>query len=195
MKRILIAAAVVALAGCQTEPHYTIVAPPAPQQPGPRLPQPPPPPVTSAGPLTKAGVGRYMDGQETDLRALLRGKGIVVARRGETLLVTIPSDRLFERQAIGWAGRDVLGGIARVLAHYDHAQVEVGAYTDLTGSPEQNLAVSQKRAAAVAAFLGASGVAPARLSSQGYGATNIKVSRGSDPRNRRIEIKITPTPG
>lgn len=198
MRRISLVLAALLLAGCQQPEHYTIEAPPPPA-PVPVAPQPPVPPrplppATSAGPLTKAGISRYMDGQEFDLRALVRGEPIAVARRGDTLLVTIPSDRLFTRLAMGASGHDVIAGIARLLAHYDRTVLEVNAYTDTTGSDEQNLAVSQKRADAVSGALHEGGVAEARLSAHGLGATNLKVSNGRDPKNRRIEIRVVPKP-
>lgn len=199
MKRLFLAVAVLALAGCQTEQHYTIEAPPQPQQPGPPqpVPQQPPPLAGTAGPLTKAGVERYMDGQETDLRARLRGKGVMVARRADVLLITIPNDKLFVRLVVSSSGRDLLEEVASVLAHYDHTVIEVSAYTDTSGSPESNLAVSQKRARLVSDALAQAGVAPARIAATGMGEANLKVRTGdnvAEPRNRRIEIRITPKP-
>jgi outer membrane protein OmpA-like peptidoglycan-associated protein len=181
------------LAGCQTEQQY--VPPPAPPPPPPSMPQQPAPPPVSAGPLTKAGVGTYMDAQESDLRQLLRGQGVAVARRGDALVVTVPSDNLFERMAIGAWGGAFVKGVAEIFAHYDHTAIEIGAYTDTTGRDELNLSLSEKRAQALADALKQNGIAAARLSAVGYGATNPKVSDGKDPRNRRIEIRIVPKPG
>jgi outer membrane protein OmpA-like peptidoglycan-associated protein len=202
MKRLPLALASFAflLAGCQQ--HYTVEGPPPGAQPPlpaapPGQPRPalPPGPVGSAGPLTKAGVEKYMDGQETDLRARLRGTGAVVARRGEVLVVTIPSDKLFERMSLGYEGRSILQNVAQVLAHYDHTAIDVSAYTDTTGSADQNLSISQKRADAVGASLKDGGVAATRVTAKGYGATNLKViANGADPRNRRIELRVTPKP-
>ena len=81
-----------------------------------------------------------------------------------------------------------------MFAHYDHSAVEVDAYTDSTGTDQENLSLSQKRTKIVSDALAQKGVAPARLTASGLGATNPKVTDTRDPRNRRIELKITPTP-
>ena len=189
---ILVSAAFM-LAGCETaqQPAPPPVSPPPPPVPSTQL---PPAPVTSAGPLTKAGVELYMDAQEADLRQLLRRQGIMVARRGDALLITVPSDKLFESKVLGAWGHAFAKGVADILRHYDHTVIEVSGYTDTTGRDELNLLLSQKRAQALANALKQYGVARARITAEGYGATKLKVSNGKDPRNRRLEVKITPQP-
>ncbi len=193
MKRICLALAVLVLAGCQTQQS---VAPPASAPPSVAPPQtaPTPAPVQSAGPLTKAGVETYMDAQEGDLRSYLRGQGVLVARRGDTLAITVPSDRLFEKDAISAWGNALLESVAQVLAHYDHTLVDVNGYTSAHGDEQQSVSASEKRAKAVLEGLVRYGVASSRLKAYGLGATNLKIADASDPRNRRIEIKITPDP-
>jgi len=194
MKRICLALAMIALAGCQSPPQGAM--PSQAGQPGaaPAQPATPQPAVTSAGPLTKAAVETYMDAQESDLRTYLRGQGVLVARRGDSLVVGIPNDKLFEKMAISAWGNAVLESVAQVLAHYDHSAVEIDAYTDATGSEQENLDLSQRRAKIVEGSLVQNGVTQARLSANGLGASNPKFSDPRDPRNRRIELKITPTP-
>ena len=139
-----------------------------------------------------------MDAQEVELRALLRGRGIMVVRRGNDLLVTFPNDRLFDGVTLNSTGQRFLEVIAPLLLKYDHTLVQVNGYTDTSGTPEQNLDVSQKRAAAVADALTGLGVSDSRTEAHGLGATNLKVMTGdhvSEPRNRRIEIHIVPRPG
>ena len=74
--------------------------------------------------------------------------------------------------------------------------VDVLAHTDTTGSPEHNLALSQKRATAVAAFLAARGVARARIATKGmgeaaplYAPDDTETERAA---NRRVEILLIP---
>jgi outer membrane protein OmpA-like peptidoglycan-associated protein len=74
----------------------------------------------------------------------------------------------------------------------------VCGYTDTVGPAAENLAVSQRRAKAVADALAHEGVAPQRISSQGFGEMHLKVATGDDkkePRNRRIEIVLKARPG
>jgi len=182
-----------ALAGCQTakQPGPAPVPPPPP---APVPQQPASPPVTSAGPLTKAAVETYMDAQEADLRQLLRGQGVMVARRADNLLITVPSDKLFQHQVLTAWGNAFVRGVSDIFKHYDHTKIEISGYTDTTGRDELNLMLSQKRAEALAAALKQSGVAASRMTAEGYGATKLKVPNGRDPRNRRIEVRIIPQP-
>jgi outer membrane protein OmpA-like peptidoglycan-associated protein len=192
MRKICLVLIVLALAGCQ-QPQ-TVIAPPAPV--APPLPQQPvpPPQVSSAGPLKATAVGTYMDAQEADLRDFLRGQGVVIARRGDSLTLIVASDRIFDKAAIGPWGNAFLTSLFQVLGHYDHTAVEVNAYTDATGTAAQNQTLSEARAKAVTTVLARYGIAPARLKANGLGATDPRVIDPSDAKNRRIEIKITPTP-
>ena len=159
---------------------------------------PPQQQTVTAGPLTSAGVGRYMDALERDLRQRLRGSGIAVARRGDDLLLTFPNDKLFAGASLGSSGQGVLESVAQLLRTYGHAQVQVNGYTDTGGSPEQNLTVSQKRAALVGDALTQSGIAAGRIEAHGFGEANLKIATGdhvSEPRNRRIEVRIVARPG
>ena len=66
---------------------------------------------------------------------------------------------------------------------------EVAGFTDVTGRPEANLALSQQRAQAVKAYLVSQKVAAARLNTAGYGSEHL--ADPSDPAseaNRRVEL-------
>ena len=148
-----------------------------------------------AGPLMVAKVGDYMDGLETALRRHLRG--VLVARQGDNLTVVIPNTALFSEDG-GVAGDDVLEPLAAILRAYPHTIVAVNGFTDTSGTPEQNMALSQKRAKAIADALVHEGVPAQRLSAQGFGETHLRVATGDgkkEPRNRRIELSIRAKPG
>ena len=147
------------------------------------------------GPLTVARVGDYMDGLEMALRRHLRG--VLVARQGDNLTVVIPNTALFSEDG-GVAGDDVLEPLAAVLRAYPHTMIAVNGFTDTSGTPEQNMALSQKRAQTIAAALAHEGVAPQRLSAQGFGETHLRIATSDskkEPRNRRIELSIRAKPG
>lgn len=195
MKRIMIAAVTLVLAGCATQTPPVPPATPAPAQP--TVPPPakvPMPPIHSAGPLPKAGVEVYMDGQEADLRSYMRGQGVLVARRGNDIVLTVPSDKLLDKAALSTWGDAFARALVQVVGHYDHTVIEIVCYTDATGSDADNLVLSQSRAKILADGLAAYGIAAARLTPKGLGATNPRSTNPNDPKNRRIEIKIAPRP-
>lgn len=91
------------------------------------------------------------------------------------------------------AGSAVLDTLIDVANRCPAMKVEIGGYTDDVGPTDQNLALSQRRAAAVSAYLAAKGVDGARLTAKGYGEDNPTVPNDSDEnrgRNRRIEFKV-----
>ncbi len=150
-----------------------------------------------AGVLAANTVEGYMDGQEKELRVALRGAGIVVARTGNTMLLNIRNDLVFERDSAKFSprGSELLERIAMIVRKYDSSLVVVNAFTDTTGTHDQNLAVSQNRADAVVKQLQGDGVDQRRLSARGFGDEILKIPTGpnvNEPRNRRIEMKISP---
>ncbi|MEJ1970459.1 MAG: OmpA family protein [Rhizomicrobium sp.] len=196
------------LAACGGEPRPMFGPPPplpresraAPRPPPTMRRLPPQPPRTVApngppGPLTLAKVESYMDALETDLRRHVHGA--IIARQGNSINLVIANDRLFSADG-GVGGDDVLEPLGAVLRGYVHTTVAVNGFTDTSGTPAQNLAVSQKRARAVADALAHEGVPPARLFAQGFGETHLRVATGDnrkDARNRRIEIVVKARPG
>src|ERR1700761_2322392 len=197
MKRILIAAAAcLSLTACETAPRhgeygqpssndtftqmqpYAEHAPPSEHQtyqPG------PPPKVASAGPLKTAMIGSYMDNQEQDFRRVLHGTGVLVARPGDDIVLNLRSDEMFEGNTLNLSDHAlrVLAAIAPVLRRYDHTQIFINGYTDTSGSSEQNLVVSRKRAYTIGGQLVKDDVPVGRIQATGYGDTVLKIKTGS----------------
>jgi outer membrane protein OmpA-like peptidoglycan-associated protein len=150
-----------------------------------------------AGMLTAQKVEAYTDTEESELRAALRGSGTIVGRQGNDLLINIKSDPLFEAGSAAFSGRanETVAAIAFVVRKYDSTQLQVNGYTDTSGPSEHNLQLSQARASAIAKALTDDGVDPHRVLARGFGERGLKIPTGSgvnEPRNRRIEIRITP---
>lgn len=90
------------------------------------------------------------------------------------------------------------GADARLKAVVDAATahpeltLEVGGHTDSTGPKPFNQKLSERRAAAVKAYLVAHGVAASRISTTGYGAGKPMASnktRAGRAANRRVEVR------
>jgi outer membrane protein OmpA-like peptidoglycan-associated protein len=86
--------------------------------------------------------------------------------------------------------------ISRTVKTRNRTFVDVLAHTDTTGTAQGNEALSQRRAAAVAAYLAGHGVAKARIASKGLGESaplyNPDTTEDQKAANRRIEIRLVP---
>lgn len=145
------------------------------------------------GAAVGAGVGVYMDHQE---EKLARIPGTTVERVGEdTLLVKFQSDILFDVDSatIDGGGRATLDEVAGVLVEYPKTAVVVQGHTDATGGEEHNLALSERRARAVANHLIARGVDGGRVSALGMGEGYPVADNDSESGrqlNRRVDILL-----
>jgi outer membrane protein OmpA-like peptidoglycan-associated protein len=152
-------------------------------------------------PLTPAGAADYLAWTESQLRQQTAGIGVDIIRLGNTILVRIPASLTFDANssAVKPEFDATLKEIARTVKTRNQGFVDVLAHTDTSGSPQYNLALSQKRASAVATYLAAHGVAKARIASKGYGETAPLVVPDDTPdkqaTNRRVEIRLVPFAG
>ncbi len=149
------------------------------------------------GALAGAGVGAYMDAQERKLRQQTAGSGVEVVRRGDDLLLRMPSGITFayDDASVLPRFRPTLDQVADVLADYPKTYIDVLGHTDADGSEAYNQTLSERRARSVADYLSAHGVQSARIATRGYGETQpIASNETADGKalNRRVEIKIEP---
>jgi MYXO-CTERM domain-containing protein len=88
----------------------------------------------------------------------------------------------------------LLRNLAEVLqAHPEIERVRIEGHTDDRGNDAHNLALSQRRAEAVVAFLLGQGVAPSRVTARGYGETRPianNATAAGRATNRRVETHI-----
>ena len=89
--------------------------------------------------------------------------------------------------------------IAREVKDRSQTYVDVFAHSDLSGSPQGNQTISDRRAAAVATYLAGHGVSKARIASKGLGETSPLYDPEADDSekaaNRRVEIRLLPYTG
>ncbi|HPA86743.1 MAG TPA: OmpA family protein [Bacteroidales bacterium] len=87
-----------------------------------------------------------------------------------------------------------LNRLCQLLIENTGVKIEIGGYTDSTGSNEHNLSLSEKRALSVVEYLVSKGIARERLQHKGYGnASPVGDNITSEGRrlNRRTEVQIT----
>ena len=147
------------------------------------------------GAIAGAGVGAYMDAQEKKLRERTAGTGVDVVRQGDDLLLRMPSGITFatDQSAIQPQFQPTLDQVATTLAEYPKTMIDVLGHTDSDGSEAYNLALSERRAQSVAAYLSSHGVASVRMATKGYGEMQPIASNetaAGKAQNRRVEIKI-----
>ena len=134
----------------------------------------------------------YLDSEKAAIEDI---PGAVVVRRRGALAVQFPGDLLFpsESATLSPAAQARLRPLAQVLKDHPDTVVEVQGFTDASGRPELNLALSARRARAVEHYLVSQGIDSTRVASAGFGeaapvATNQ--TPGGRLQNRRVEIEI-----
>jgi outer membrane protein OmpA-like peptidoglycan-associated protein len=149
-------------------------------------------------PLAASAAPIYMAELENELRQQTAGIGVDILRVGNGILVRIPAALTFDAgsSTVKPQFQGTLLEISRAVKTRNQTFVDVLGHTDTTGTPQVNQALSDKRASAVAAYLGAHGVTKARLASKGYGETaplyNPDTTEAQKAANRRIEIRLVP---
>jgi outer membrane protein OmpA-like peptidoglycan-associated protein len=86
-----------------------------------------------------------------------------------------------------------LNKLCDLLKENKELKIEIGGYTDATGSNEHNLSLSEKRALSVVDFLVENGVPSERLKYKGYGNTSPvgdNITSEGRKLNRRTEVQI-----
>ena len=89
--------------------------------------------------------------------------------------------------------RSVLDTISEVLLRYPDLRIEVGGHTDAISSDAFNLALSERRAGTVAAYLIGRGIAAEQITAVGYGeARPVATNETETGRalNRRVEFVV-----
>lgn len=149
------------------------------------------------GALAGGAIGVYQDRQEAELRQRMAGTGVEVVRQGDNITLNMPGAITFDfdRSDIKPEFRPVLDNVARTLTEFNQTIVEVAGHTDSVGSDSYNQALSERRANAVASFLGSRGVMQQRMIVVGAGESRPIASNNTEAgraQNRRVEITLVP---
>ena len=149
------------------------------------------------GALAGGGVGYYMDVQEKKLRDRMAGTGVTVTRMGDNITLNMPCNITFALNSADLNAQffNALDGVSMVLKEYDKTVIEVAGHTDSSGSDQYNQALSERRAQAVAGYLGSHGVKTQRLitirAGEGHPVASNDTEQGRS-QNRRVELTIVP---
>lgn len=156
----------------------------------------------AVGALAGGAVGHYMDEQqrafEQELASEREANALEVERlRDETLKLTVDSEVSFDfaRADIKPAFYPSLDKLAALLLKYDRTVVHVVGHTDNVGSDSYNDELSERRADAVADYLGDYGVPRNRLRTEGRGEREPRDSNATAAGrqlNRRVELFVKP---
>jgi outer membrane protein OmpA-like peptidoglycan-associated protein len=147
------------------------------------------------GALAGGITGAIMDRQEEALR-----KAGIQAERDEAgnLVVSLSGETLkFEtgKAILNSDGEALLTKIAGILTKYPEDRITISGHTDNVGRASDNVALSQRRADSVKAYILSQGVPPrCILSSTGYGSEKPVADNASaegKAQNRRVELSIT----
>jgi outer membrane protein OmpA-like peptidoglycan-associated protein len=149
------------------------------------------------GALAGAGVGTYMDRQQARLRAELERTGVSVTRIGDNVTLNMSANVTFATDSadLNAGFFEVLNSVAVVLNEFEQTVIEVAGHTDSTGSDAYNQQLSERRASAVAAYLGTRSVRQDRITTVGVGEARPVATNDTDAGrqlNRRVELTLVP---
>jgi OmpA-OmpF porin, OOP family len=163
--------------GNPTRPAPVVMAPPPPPEPAPAPPEvavAPPPPAPCHAPA----------GFQVDANCRIIEQTVVVRAidfEFNSAQLTAPAQRTLDE-------------VASALLTQPELNVEVKGYTDSIGTDAYNLGLSQRRAAAVKAYMITKGLSATALTAQGYGKANpIAGNDTAEGRaqNRRVAFEVT----
>lgn len=127
--------------------------------------------------------------------AALQQQGVQVIQTGETFVVVVPSDQLFNENSANFRDDSILilEPLAYFLRAYETTLITVNGYTDDANSARWNQILSEQQARRMVADLSERGLDARMIIARGFGAAR-PVADNTIPShtwwNRRIEIKF-----
>jgi len=147
--------------------------------------------------VTRAGYLFYsenimFEGIHTVMEPLIKNIALSPVKVGEKMLLANVFYEV-DRWELKKESLPELDNLGDLLKFNQDFIVEIGGYTDSTGSDEHNLILSEKRALSVVNYLVNIGISPGRLQYKGYGNTSPigdNITTEGRRLNRRTEVKI-----
>ncbi len=138
-------------------------------------------------------IGNYMDDQAEEMERDL--EGATIERVGEGIKVTFDSGILFDvdKSDLRPEARENLANLAEILNKYGDTNILLEGHTDSDGPDDYNLALSERRARSVSAYLATREVVTARVSIMWYGEAQPVADNATiegKRLNRRVEVAV-----
>lgn len=154
----------------------------------------------AVGAIAGASIGRYMDGQEEDMRRKVAESGIGIQRIGDEIHLVMPSDITFSKgsASLDAAFTPTLDKVAESLNLYPKTTIDIIGYASTEGSEDTNRQLSFRRAEAVRVYLQGKGVLGQRIATGGAGEDRAGLVVYPDDteekraQNRRVTITLRP---
>ena len=111
----------------------------------------------------------------------------------KVVFTSAPTLFAFDSAQLNTADKKALDKAVKQIKAEKPSKVLVKAYADTTGPADYNMALSQRRANAVADYLVAEGVCKKSITAKGYGSTtsfDANATAAGRAQNRRAEIVI-----
>lgn len=140
-------------------------------------------------------IGKKMDKQAKEIKETL--PGAEVERVGEGIRVTMKENIVnfaFNSSDLTASAKTNLDKLATVLMNNPDTNINIYGFTDSKGTDEYNLGLSDRRAAAVKAYMATKGVGSSRMLTMGMGEKDPVATNDTDAgraENRRVEFAIT----
>ena len=155
------------------------------------------------GALTGAAIGRYMDGQEEDMRRKVAASGIGIQRVGDRIELVMPSDVTFTKgsSTLDPSFMPVLDKVAESLNLYPKTTIDIVGYASTEGDEDSNRQLSFRRAESVRVYLEGRGVVGQRIATGGAGEDRAGLVVYPDDteekraKNRRVTVTLRPITG
>ncbi|MBA1272048.1 OmpA family protein [Stutzerimonas azotifigens] len=149
----------------------------------------------AVGGAAAGGYGYYVDTQEAKLRQTLQGTGVQVQRNGDQLTLIMPGNITFGSNSsdISSSFYSTLNSLVLVFKEFNKNGVNIVGHTDSTGSLQLNQDLSNRRAQSVASYLMSNGIPSNRISAYGAGPSQPIASNSTEAgraQNRRVEINL-----
>jgi outer membrane protein OmpA-like peptidoglycan-associated protein len=152
----------------------------------------------AVGALAGAGIGRYMDGQEEDMRRRVASRGIGIQRIGDRIELVMPSDITFAQgqATLQPSFLATLDQVAASLNLYPKTTIDIIGHASTEGSDQTNLDLSYRRAESVRGYLQSKGVLSQRMATGGLGEKQPIVfpddTEAKRSVNRRVQVVLRP---